>query len=88
MVISEVLRYYPISASVVSRKCMTDTTVHGFDIPKGTNVIADIWTANFDPNIWGPIDPQVSLKGLICCSECVDYVCLDIFCFEYFKLKL
>ena len=60
MVINEVLRFYPISASVVNRKCMADATVLGYHIPKGTNVIADVWTANFDPKIWGPIDPQVS----------------------------
>ncbi len=59
-VINESLRFYPIGAAALSRRCMSDTmVVSGHRIPEGTHVIADMWSIHFDPVSWGPIDPEI-----------------------------
>ncbi|KAI6190866.1 hypothetical protein M3Y97_00165400 [Aphelenchoides bicaudatus] len=49
----EVLRFYPIAAMAVSRKCVADTTIGGLPIEKGTDVILDLLTLHFDKKVWG-----------------------------------
>ena len=37
--------------------CATeDTTIQGFNIPKGTTIISNLWAVNHDPNLWK--DPE------------------------------
>ncbi|CAK8680737.1 unnamed protein product [Clavelina lepadiformis] len=50
--IQEVMRYCPIVPSAVTHKTTKETTLHGFTLPKGTNVQPNIYAAHFDPSTW------------------------------------
>ncbi|UJR34777.1 hypothetical protein I4U23_027556 [Adineta vaga] len=57
MVISEVLRMYPIANVAVQRRALDDTIVKGIHIQKGTVIPVDLYSVHFDPDLWGPEDP-------------------------------
>lgn len=38
---------------------MNTTTVNGITIPQGTTVQPDVWSLHYDPEHWGPTDPQM-----------------------------
>ncbi|XP_076811822.1 cytochrome P450 2J4-like [Clavelina lepadiformis] len=50
--IQEVMRYRPIVPNSVTHKTTKDTNLYGFTIPKGTNVMPNIYAAHFDPLTW------------------------------------
>ncbi|XP_072038342.1 cytochrome P450 2U1-like [Amphiura filiformis] len=53
--IYEIQRLSSVSAYIV--RCATvDTTLDGYSIPRGTNVICNTWSLHHDPNIWP--DPE------------------------------
>ncbi|CAF1547533.1 unnamed protein product [Didymodactylos carnosus] len=56
--IREVLRMYPIAASVINRQCMTETDVCGYKIAKDAVVQVDVYALHYDPELWGPEDPN------------------------------
>ncbi|CAF0806839.1 unnamed protein product [Didymodactylos carnosus] len=58
MFIKEVLRMYPIPVTGVSRQCMNETSVCGYKITKGSVVQADVFSVHYDPDLWGPHDPN------------------------------
>jgi len=52
-VCNEVLRYYsPVPMTI--RETVTDTTVTGVRVPRGTRVIVSAWATNKDVLLWGP----------------------------------
>ena len=50
--ISELLRNASIFALSVPHKTVCDTSVAGYNIPKGVNVFVNLWAINHDPNFW------------------------------------
>ncbi|XP_076820804.1 cytochrome P450 2B1-like [Clavelina lepadiformis] len=50
--IQELMRYCPIVPNSVGHKTTKDTELYGFTLPKGTNVMPNIYAAHFDPNTW------------------------------------
>ncbi|KAL3847907.1 hypothetical protein ACJMK2_018798 [Sinanodonta woodiana] len=54
--IMEILRACNIVTVSLPHTCKVDTTLRGFDIPKGTILLPDIDSVLFDPAIWG--DPE------------------------------
>ncbi|KAF5281630.1 hypothetical protein FQR65_LT02950 [Abscondita terminalis] len=50
--IKEVLRKQPILPIATPRRCVKDTTLGGYAIPKDTYVLPCQWTSNHDPDIW------------------------------------
>ncbi|KAK2743551.1 hypothetical protein FQN57_004849 [Myotisia sp. PD_48] len=52
-VINETLRLYP-SVPVTPRMAICDTTLGGFHIPKGTDILVSAWATNRSPELWGP----------------------------------
>ncbi len=52
-VISEVLRLYPV-APFTMRQAVRDTTVMGYNIPKGTWFSLVMYATNRDVKLWGP----------------------------------
>ncbi|XP_064630991.1 cytochrome P450 3A9-like isoform X2 [Lineus longissimus] len=58
MVICEVLRKYPLASPVISRMCTESCSVDGIHVPKDMVVSADVWSIHYDPEIWGPVDPE------------------------------
>ena len=60
MFVREVLRMYPIAPLVVNRQSNEDFHIKGIGtIPAGTRIAADMYTLHYDPDLWGPVDPQI-----------------------------
>ena len=55
--IMECLRIANIVPIILPHNCMEDCEFEGYKIPKGTQILANLWTVNRDPEIWG--DPEV-----------------------------
>ncbi|CAF1405308.1 unnamed protein product, partial [Rotaria sordida] len=59
MFIRETLRMYPIIPGVINRQSTKDFQIDNFGtIPAGTIVNIDMYTLHFDPDLWGPVDPN------------------------------
>jgi cytochrome P450 len=50
--ICETMRYTTILPLSVPHKTTVNTSLNGYDIPKGTTVIVNIWALHRDPSIW------------------------------------
>ena len=59
MVISEVLRMYPIANEAIQRRAAIDTIIQGIKVDKGTIVYADVRSVHYDQELWGPEDPYM-----------------------------
>lgn len=55
-VIKEVLRYHPPGPLLVPRKAECDQEVNGYLIPKGTQILINVWAMARDPSIWNNPD--------------------------------
>ncbi|XP_078573911.1 cytochrome P450 1A1-like [Branchiostoma floridae x Branchiostoma japonicum] len=55
--INEVLRFGIVVPLSVPHATTVDTTLRGYEIPKGTWIMPNLWNAVRDPEIWG--DPNV-----------------------------
>ncbi|KAJ9567971.1 hypothetical protein OSB04_003937 [Centaurea solstitialis] len=51
-VIKETLRLYPAAPLAVPHEAMEDCIVGGYNIPKGTRLMVNLWKLQRDPNIW------------------------------------
>ncbi|CAF1488168.1 unnamed protein product [Rotaria sordida] len=59
MFIRETLRMYPIIPAVINRQSTKDFQIENIGtIPAGTIVSIDMYTLHFDPDLWGPVDPN------------------------------
>ncbi|CAF1113754.1 unnamed protein product [Didymodactylos carnosus] len=58
MFIKEVLRMHPIAPRAINRECIKDTIVCGYKIPKGSVIQPDVYSIHYDPDLWGPVDPE------------------------------
>ncbi|CAN1850740.1 Cytochrome P450 CYP82J17 [Linum perenne] len=56
-VVKETLRICPSAPTAVPHMAMEDCTVHGYHVPKGTMVFANLLKLHHDPNVWS--DPDV-----------------------------
>ncbi|CAF1203675.1 unnamed protein product [Rotaria sp. Silwood1] len=60
MFIRETLRMYPILPMVINRQSSEDFHIKGIGtIPAGTRIAIDMYRLHYDPDLWGPIDPQI-----------------------------
>lgn len=55
-VLRESLRMDPVVPINTPRRCLEDTTLGGYSIPKDTLVLISLWSANYDSQIWE--DPE------------------------------
>ncbi|XP_055940829.1 cytochrome P450 2J2-like [Argiope bruennichi] len=55
-VILELMRWKSIVPLDVVHYTLADTTVGGYDIPKGTTIIANFWNVHHDPRYWDEPD--------------------------------
>ncbi|XP_004238199.2 cytochrome P450 CYP82D47 [Solanum lycopersicum] len=51
-VVKEVLRLYPAGPLSVPHESREDCVIGGYDIPKGTRLLVNLWKIQHDPNIW------------------------------------
>nr|WJZ49106.1 cytochrome P450 [Isodon lophanthoides var. gerardianus] len=51
-VVKEVMRYHPPGPFLLPRRAESDQEVKGLMIPKGTQVIINVWAIGRDPSIW------------------------------------
>ncbi|KAK9048153.1 hypothetical protein SSX86_032884 [Deinandra increscens subsp. villosa] len=55
-IIKETLRLYPAAPLSVPHESMEDCIVNGYEIPKGTRLLVNLWKIHRDSNIWS--DPH------------------------------
>lgn len=52
MVVKESMRLHPPAPFLIPHESTEDCTVNGFDIPKGTRVLINVWSIGRDPDAW------------------------------------
>ncbi|CAH1243935.1 CYP1A1 [Branchiostoma lanceolatum] len=55
--INEILRFSSVNPAAEPHETTVDTTLRGYEIPEGTEIIVNLWSVARDPEIWG--DPDV-----------------------------
>ncbi|KAE7999040.1 hypothetical protein FH972_003525 [Carpinus fangiana] len=48
----ETMRLHPVAPMLVPRLSREDCQIAGYDIPKGTRVLVNVWTIGRDPTLW------------------------------------
>lgn len=51
--IRETVRFVPLNPLGIPRRCVQDTVLRGYVIPKDTIVLAGVWTAHKDAKVFG-----------------------------------
>ncbi|KAM3341942.1 cytochrome CYP82D47 [Capsicum galapagoense] len=51
-IVNESFRLYPAAPLLLPHESIEDCVVSGYDIPKGTRLLVNIWKFHHDPNIW------------------------------------
>lgn len=46
------MRLHPVAPMLVPRQCREDCQIDGYDIPKGTRILVNVWTIGRDSTIW------------------------------------
>lgn len=68
----ETMRLHPVAPMLVPRLSRDDTSIDGYDIPSGTQVLVNVWSIGRDPELWEApeeftperfLDSRLDVKG-------------------------
>lgn len=51
-ILKETFRLHPIAPFLIPRQAEMDLEMHGYMIPKGAQLIVNVWAIGRDPNLW------------------------------------
>lgn len=51
-ILKETFRLHPIGPFLIPRQAEMDLEMHGYMIPKGAQLIVNVWAIGRDPNLW------------------------------------
>ncbi|KVH98298.1 cytochrome P450 81D1-like [Cynara cardunculus var. scolymus] len=51
-IVKETLRMYPVAPLLVPHESSKECTISGYNVPKGTMLILNVWAIHHDPKIW------------------------------------
>ncbi|CAN6817728.1 unnamed protein product, partial [Brassica oleracea] len=55
-IVSETFRLYPALPLLVARMSSNDCTVTGYDMPRGTMLLTNVWSMHRDPMLWKELE--------------------------------
>ncbi|GJQ91243.1 cytochrome P450 CYP82D47-like protein [Tanacetum coccineum] len=71
-IIKETLRLHPPSQISPARESIDNCVVAGYNIPKGTRLIVNLWKLHRDPNVWSDPD-QFQPERFLTSNKDIDY---------------
>ncbi len=57
----------------MARRCTNPTKIKGLDIPLDMSICADVLSIHYDPEVWGPTDPNIFYPQRLLKIICSDF---------------
>ncbi|KAJ9560129.1 hypothetical protein OSB04_005289 [Centaurea solstitialis] len=51
-IVKETMRMYPVAPLIVPHESSRECTIRGYNVPKGTMLMVNVWAIHHDPKIW------------------------------------